>query len=79
MEFERYDFNNYRASVWSVYQEAKRCLDIVKRSDTELETYFKTGNDNLQKDFDTLLTTYYALRKEAMKIDTILDERKSYL
>ena len=79
VEFERYDFNNYRASVWSVYQEAKRCLEIVKKSDTELESYFKTGNDDLQKDFDTLLTTYYAIRKEAMKIDTMIEERKLYL
>ena len=79
MEYERYEYTNYRAAVWSVYQQAKRCLENVKYSDTEVEKYFKAGEDNLQRDFDTLLHTYYAIRNETMKIDAMLEERKFYL
>lgn len=79
LEYLKYEFKSYRTLVWSVFQETKKHLDKVKDHDDQVEVYFTTKSGDDAQNFSFLLDAYYVLRREAISIDFLLEERKSFI
>jgi len=79
LEYLRFEYQNYRTIVWSVYQEVKRHLDNLRVQDIEIQNYLEKPHSSDAEKFNFFNECYHQLRRETVYIDYLLAERRSLI